>query len=146
MFSDPSEIVGTWTTDLHSNLDPFSDSVGQATLSFNSDHTFEEFFQLPNGEGESIGRYLFDGTTLQFIVDDFAPKTLDAPVPIAFGAVVATPVDFSPDGLQMALGGDIWNFSGVSATAIGTALAQSLPQFQPSFDETHSLSSILHLT
>ncbi len=107
---NPAEIIGTWTTTALQPDPLFGDAVpvGAVDLSFAPDGTFDEIFHLTSGDSESVGHYLFGGSILQFTVDDYRPGFL--PEPLAFHTVQAAPVDFSPSGLQMAIGDELWNF------------------------------------
>jgi hypothetical protein len=113
--ADPSAIIGTWTEQVSSNLVGSTGlpvDLGVIILRVFPDGTFDEFFQLQNGQSEEVGRYAFDGFVIQSIVDDYQPKELlGTPVepPPGYQTISEVSVAFSPDGGQMAIGADTWN-------------------------------------
>jgi len=96
-------MVGVWSMQARTSQ-PMR-PLGVMFLTVRPDGTYEEFFQLQNGQSRQWGRYQFNGNSVTGIIDGYEPSWLQPPP--NFRQPVTLPVQVGE--AQMMFNGEIWH-------------------------------------
>jgi hypothetical protein len=80
--------------------------VGTNTIQFLTDGTYQDYSEGEDGQYEVGGRYVFDGSTLTFEIDAYAPNGAGTTPPQGYNVVSSVPASLSTDGTTLTINGE----------------------------------------